>query len=86
MKDGKAAYVGRVQDTAATVTNGTQAVASLGGAVTAGSVAAPIALSTAVSATLTQENGYRATLNTKKAALEALLDDNASTDLAISNA
>jgi len=86
MKDAAAAYVGVVPTTPAAVTGGSQAAASLGGAVTAGSVAAPIALSTAVSATLTQENGYRATLNTKKAALEALLDDNASTDLAISNA
>ena len=86
MKDAAAAYVGVVPDTAATITNGTQAAASSGGAVTAGSVAAPIALSTAVSATLTNESEYRAVLNTKKAALAALQIADASTDLQIANA
>ena len=86
MKDAAAAYVGVVPSTAATITNGTQAAASSGGAVTAGSVAAPIALSTAVSATLTNESEYRAVLNTKKAALAALQIADASTDLQIANA
>jgi len=86
MKDAAAAYVGVIPATPATITNGTQAAASAGGAVTAGSVAAPVAPTTGGASSLANEATYRDALNDAKAALLTLQVATSSTDLAISNA
>lgn len=87
MKDASAAYVGLIPDTAAVITNATQAAASSGGAVTAGSITAPIAdAATATKSTLTDEDTYRKTLNDKRALLAVALATTANDDAALANA